>query len=184
MDLGRDLLALQLAHRLFQQPNVHVEADRVDVAVLLAAQQIAGAAQFQIERRDLEAGAQIAELLERRQALAGDFGQFGIRRHQQISIRAAVGAAHAAAQLVELGEAVALGIFDNHGVRQRNIQAIFYNCRANEDIELVPHELQHGLFQFRLAHLAVAHADAGAREPVAGSCAARVQMESTRLCRK
>ncbi len=57
MDLQRHLLALQLLHRLVQQPHVRVEADRGDVPVLLAAQQVARAAQFQIERGDLEAGA-------------------------------------------------------------------------------------------------------------------------------
>ena len=85
MNLRRDLFALQLAHGLLQQAHVHIEADGVDMAVLLAAQQIARAAQFQIERGDLEPGAQIAELLQRRQALAGDLRQFGIRRDQQIA---------------------------------------------------------------------------------------------------
>ena len=78
MDLRHDLLALQLAHGLFQQAHVRVEADRVDVPVLLAAQQIAGAAQLQIERGDLEAGAQVAEFLERRQPLARDLGQLRV----------------------------------------------------------------------------------------------------------
>ena len=49
--------------------GVQLEADGLDVAVLLAAQQVAGAAQFQIERGNLEARAQVAELLQRGQAL-------------------------------------------------------------------------------------------------------------------
>ena len=44
-----------------------------------------------------------------------------------------------------------------------NIQAIFDNCSANQNVELVPHELQHGFFQLGFAHLAVAHADARLR---------------------
>ena len=76
-----------------------------DVAVLLAAQQIARAAQFQIERGDLEAGAQVAEFLQRRQAFARDLAQFRVRRDQQIGIGAAVRPAHAAAQLVQLARA-------------------------------------------------------------------------------
>ena len=122
---GHDLFALQFAHGLVEQAHVGIEAHRVDVAVLLAAQQVAGAAQLQIERGDLEARAQIAELLERGQPLARDFGQFGIGRHQQIGIGAAVGAAHAAAQLVELRKAVALGVFDDHGVGQREYPGHF-----------------------------------------------------------
>ena len=105
------------------------------MAVLLPAQQVAGAAQFQIERGNLESRAQVAEFLQRRQALARNFRQFGIRRHQQIGVSAAIRAAHPAAQLVELRQAVALRIFDDHGVGQRNIQTIFYNRRADEDID-------------------------------------------------
>ena len=181
---GDDLLALQFADGFVEQADVGVEADRVDVAVLLAAQQVAGAAQFQIERGDLEAGAQVAEFLEGGQALAGDLGQLGVGRDQQVGIGAAVRPAHASAQLIQLREAVALGILDDHGVGERNIQAIFDNCGTNQDIELVAHELEHGLLQFGLAHLAVAHADPGVRAPVPGSWRARAQMESTRLCRK
>ena len=105
MNLRRHLFAAQLAHRVFQHPHVHIEADRVDMAVLLAAQQIARAAQFQIERRDLESRAQIAELLQRRQPLARDFRQLRIRLDEQIAIRPPVRPAHASAQLVELGQA-------------------------------------------------------------------------------
>ncbi len=50
---------------------VHVEADRFDVAVLLA-EEIARTAQFEIECCYTEARAQVAEFLERREALAGD----------------------------------------------------------------------------------------------------------------
>ena len=78
MHLQRHLLALQLLHRLFQQLHVHVETDRVDVPVLLAAQQVARAAQFQVQRRDLEARAQVGELLQRRQPLARDLASASV----------------------------------------------------------------------------------------------------------
>ena len=52
--------------------GVQLEADGVDVAALLAAQQVARAAQFQIERGDLESGAQVGEFLQRGQAAARD----------------------------------------------------------------------------------------------------------------
>ncbi len=96
VNLQRRLLALELVHRLFQQPDVHVEPDRADVAVLLAAQNIARAAQFQIERGDLESGAQIAELLERGQPLARDLAQLGVGRDQQVRIRSAIRPPHSA----------------------------------------------------------------------------------------
>ena len=74
----RRLFALQFLHGFFQQPQIRVEADGGDVAVLLAAQQIARAAQFQIERGDLESRAQIGKFAQRGQALAGDLAQFGV----------------------------------------------------------------------------------------------------------
>ena len=161
MDFGRHLFALQFADGFLQQPHVHIETDGVDVAVLLATQQISRAAQFQVERRNLEPGAQVAELLQRRQAFARHFAQFGIRRYQQIGISAAVGATHAPAQLVKLRQAITLGIFDDDGVGEGDIETVFYNCRANEDVVFVAHELEHGFFQFGFAHLAMSHADAG-----------------------
>ena len=77
----------------------------LDVAALLAAQQIARAAQFQVERGDLEARAQVAELLQRRQPSPRQVGQLAIGGNQQIRIRAAIGAPHASAQLVQLATA-------------------------------------------------------------------------------
>ena len=62
--------ALQLAHGALQHRGVELEADGFDVAALLAAQQVAGAAQFQIERGDFEARAQVAELFQRGQPAA------------------------------------------------------------------------------------------------------------------
>ena len=139
--------------------QVHVEADGGDVAVLLASQQIARAAQFQIERRDFEARAQIRKFAQRGQALARDLAQLGIGGNQQIRIGAPVRPAHAPAQLVQLRQAVALGVFDDDGVRQRNIQAVFDDGGAHEHVVFVAHEAEQDSFQFFLAHLAVAHAD-------------------------
>ncbi len=80
MHLQRRFFAFQLMHGLFQQADVHVEADRADVSVLLAAQDIARAAQLQIERGDFETRAEIAEFLKGGQALACDLAQLGVWR--------------------------------------------------------------------------------------------------------
>ncbi len=105
VDFERHFFAFQLVHRLLQQPDVHVEADRADVPVLFAAQNVAGAAQLQIERRDLEPRAQVAEFLQRGQPLARDLAQLRVGGNQQIRIRAPIRPAHAAAQLVQLRQA-------------------------------------------------------------------------------
>ncbi len=95
-------LALQLADRALQHGGVQLEAHGFDVSALLAAQQIAGAAQLQIEGRNLEARAQVAEFFQRRQPAPRQLAQVAVRRNQQVRIGAAIGAAHASAQLVKL----------------------------------------------------------------------------------
>ena len=97
-----EILALQLADRLFEQLHVHLEADRVDVTALLAAEQVAGAANLEVERGHAEAAAQIAELLDRRQPLARHRRQRLFRRNQQIGVGRPIAAADAAAQLIQL----------------------------------------------------------------------------------
>ena len=140
MDLQRRFFALQLMHGFFQQLDVHVEADRADVAVLFAAQDIARAAQFEIQRGDFESGAQVAKFLERGQAFARDFAELRVGRDQQIRVRPAIGPSHAPAQLIQLRQAVALGVLDNHGVGERNIQAVFGDGGAHKHVEIVLHE--------------------------------------------
>ncbi len=93
-------LALQFAHRALQHGGVELEADGFNVSTLLAAEQVTCAAQFQIERGNLEARAEVAELLQSRQPAPRKVGQIAVRRNQQVRIRAAIGAADAPAQLV------------------------------------------------------------------------------------
>src|SRR6185436_10175593 len=61
-----DLLSFDLLDRLLEQLHVRLEADGVDVSALLAAKQVTGAANLEIERGDAEAAAEIAELADRR----------------------------------------------------------------------------------------------------------------------
>ena len=116
MDLERHLFALQLAYGFLQHPDIHIEPDGVNVPVLLASQQIAGAAQLQIERGNLEPCAQFAELFHGRKPLASSFGKLRIGLHQQVRVRAPVRAADASAQLVKVRQAVPIRIFNDHGV--------------------------------------------------------------------
>ena len=97
---GDHRFALALGDGAFHHLAVHIEADRFDMSVLLASQQVSGAAQLQIESCNPKPRAQIAELLQCCQPLARDGRKRGIRRHQQICIRALVGTPNAAAKLV------------------------------------------------------------------------------------
>ena len=61
---GRDRLAAELVDGLLHHLGVELEADRGDVPALLLAEQVAGAADLEVVRGDLEAAAEIVELLQ------------------------------------------------------------------------------------------------------------------------
>src|SRR5262249_45412502 len=56
VDFRNDLFALQFADGLFEQADVCIEPDRIDVSVLFATQEISRPAQLEVQRGDLESG--------------------------------------------------------------------------------------------------------------------------------
>src|SRR5690606_10554156 len=106
----------QLGDGLVQHVEEELEADGGDGAALLAAEDVAGAAQLHVERGDLEAGAQVAEALEGLDAGARVVGELARRRGEEVAVRALLAAADAAPQLVELREAEGVGAVDDHRV--------------------------------------------------------------------
>src|SRR5205085_11876982 len=98
-------------------------ADRFDVSALFAAEQVAGTADLQVERRDTEAAAEIAELLDRRQPFFRDRRQIVFRRNKQVGIRRTIRAADTPAQLVQLRQTIAIGTVDQNRIGVGNIQA-------------------------------------------------------------
>ena len=72
-------------------------------------------------------------------------------------------AADAAAQLVQVGQAVAVGLVDEDRVGVGNVQAAFDDRRGQQQVELVGDEVEHHLLQLVLGHLAVADARCGPR---------------------
>ena len=131
-----EVLALELADGLLEQLHVHLEADGIDVTALLAAEQIAGAADLEVERRHAEAAAEVAELLDRREPLLRDRRQIVFRRNQQIGVRGPIGSPDAAAQLIELRQAVAVGAVDDDRVGVRDVEAVLDDRRRQQDVEL------------------------------------------------
>src|SRR5262245_15502647 len=105
LDLGLHLdvapLAAQLLHRLFHHLRVELEADRGDVARLLLAEQVAGAANLEIVRRQPKSAAQVVELLQHAQPLLRVLGDHVLAGNHQIRVGALVRAADPTAQLVE-----------------------------------------------------------------------------------
>jgi hypothetical protein len=70
-----EVLVLQFAHGFFEDLVVGLEADVVDEAALFRAEQVARATDVEVLHGDVDAAAQVAELLDGLQAFAAEVGQ-------------------------------------------------------------------------------------------------------------
>ena len=128
---------------------------QVGQAGLAGAEVFAGAARFEVHLRQLEA---VGGALHDAQALLG-FGQFGVG--DQKADGGAIAAPDAPAQLVQLGEAEAVGRFDGHHGRVGQIDADFDDDSGDDHARLAGGEVgHHGLLLFG-GHAAVEQADTG-----------------------
>ena len=144
-----------------EQAHVEVEADGADVAALLGAEEVAGAADLEVAQGDLEAGAQLRRLEDGLQALLRDLAQRAVLVVEQVGVGAGGAAADAAAELVELRQAELVGVVDDDRVRVGDVEAGLDDRRADEDVGLAVGELEHHALELVLVHLAVADADLG-----------------------
>ena len=71
---------------------------------------------------------------------------------------------HPAAELVELGQAEALGIFNEHDGRIRHIHADFHDSGGYEHIRVPAEEFFHHIIFLLGFHLPVEHSNPAARE--------------------
>ena len=166
-------LALHLGHRLLEEPHVRLEADRLDVPRLLRAEDRAGAADLEVLRRDPEAGAEVGELLQDAEAAPRVVGERRPRRHHEPAGGRLVAPADAAAELVELGEAVAVGPVDQHRVRRRDVEPVLDDRRGEEEVGRPGDERAHRALQLPLRHLPVARDDLHAPAPAPRASRAR-----------
>jgi len=84
--------------------------------------------------------------------------------HQQVGIGLVVRTADAAAQLVQLREAEAVGTVHDDSVGRGHIDAGFNNRGAQQHVESLVVKIAHYRFQIALVHLSVCHADARFRQ--------------------
>ena len=161
LDVGLLLrpLALERGDRLADHPHVQVEADALDVAGLLAAEQVAGAPDLQVLHRHVHAGAQLGVLGDGGQPLVGVLGERLLRRVEEVRVRPLPAPADPAADLVQLGQAEQVGPLHDQGVGVRDVDAGLDDRGADQDVELLLPEADHDLLQGVLAHLAVRHRD-------------------------
>ena len=103
----------------------------------------------------LEAGPQVVEGLQDPQALLRADGELFLRGRRQIGIGSRLGAAHPAAQLIELGQTEHVGPVDDHGVGGGNIEPGLDDRRGQQHVVFAVVEGAHYVFQGRRGHLAV-----------------------------
>ena len=142
------------------------------MAALLGAEQVAGAADFEVAHGDFEAGAERGVLLDGVDALAGVADGHHVARQQQDGVGLLAGAADAAAELIEIGEAEAVGAVDEDGVGVRDVDAGLDDGGGEQDVGLAVDEGVHDDFEVVLLHLAVADDDAGLGHEFADACGA------------
>ena len=109
-------------------------------AALAGAQNFAAAAKFEIFFGD-ENPSSVFSIIARRFACRLAERRF-VEQHAEDFSRAA---ADAAAQLMQLRETEALGMFDDHDVGVRNVDADFDHGRGDENFELAGRESRHRL---------------------------------------
>ena len=134
---------------------VKFEADLLDMPGLFVAEQIAGAALIEVVAGQLETGAECVERRQHLQALFGAFGDALVGRCRQIGIGAGLGAPDAAADLVKLGEAEAIGAVDDQRVGGRDVETRFDNRGGEQHVVALVVKGAHPFFDFGRRHLAV-----------------------------
>ena len=141
------------------EPHIEVEADTCDVARLLAAEQVARAADLEVLHGDLHAGAEVGVAGDRLEPVVGSLGEGRLGRVEEVGIGPLPTSTHSAAELVQLREPQPVGTLDDQGVGVGDVQAGFDYRRADEHVELLVPEVQDHLLQTPLGHLAVGRRD-------------------------
>ena len=175
------LASLERGHRLLEHRLVELEADLADMARLLLAEEIAGAANVEIVARKLEAGAERVERLQHLQPPLGLRGQHLIRREREKRVGAGLGTADAAAQLIELGEAEHIGAVHDQRVGGRDVEARFHDRGREEHVVLAVVERGHDVVELARPHLAVGACDLHLRHGLGeeGGCSPRSLIRGT-----
>src|SRR6476661_685306 len=162
LDLGRRALAVaaEVGHRLAHEAHIEVEADPCDVAGLLTAEQVAGAADLEVLHRDLDAGPEVGVAGNRLQAVVRRLGHRLLGRVEEVAVGPLPPTADPPAELVQLAQAEDVGPLHDQGVGVGDVQARLDDRGADEHVELLVPEVEDDLLQLVLTHLAVGRRDA------------------------
>src|SRR5947207_3237945 len=123
------------------------------MAALFGAEEVAGAADFQIAHGDFETAAQGGVLLDGTEAFANVGEQCRMAREQEVGISLVLVPADATAKLIEVAQAEAVGAIDDDSIGIRNIETAFNDSGGEQNIGLTVDKLGHDFFEFIAVHL-------------------------------
>ena len=126
---------------------------------LFVAQQVAGAAQFEVLHGDVEAASERRVLRDGGEAVVRLLGHRLGRVVQEVGVRAFAAAADTPAQLVQLGEAEPVGVVYDQRVRVGDVESGLDDRRAYEHVDVAMPEVADYAVELLLPHLAVSDAD-------------------------
>ena len=160
-------LTAMRGERLPHHADIQIEADLGDVAALLTAEQVACPADLEILHGDLHPRTEIVVLRDGRQPLVGRLAQRLLGWVAEIGVAALTAAPDAAAQLMQLGQPESVRAVHDEGVGVRDVDAVFHDRRADEDVNLALPECHHDSLEFVLVHLSVGNRDTRLRHEIA-----------------
>ena len=145
---------------LLQNFGVELVAHLIHMPVLFGAQNVARAADLEIAHGDAEARAELGELHEGLQPFRRLLRHDALGLVSKVGVREAFAPPHSAPELIELGDAEAVGIDDDDGVGVGKVDAVFDDGRRDEDVVLAAIKTEDVLFEDELFHPAVGERDA------------------------
>src|SRR5450756_1185136 len=140
---------------------------RGDVAGLLPAEQVAGAADLQVLHRHRHASAEVGVGCDGGQPVVRQLGQRLLRWEQEVGVRALPATTDPAAQLVQLADPEGVRPLHHQGVCVGDVQSALDDRRTDQDVELLPPEPHHDVLERVLVHLAVRDGHPRLRHPLA-----------------
>ena len=156
-----ELFVAQFGDSLRENLLIGLVAEVGDEAALFGTQQIAGAADVEVLHGNVDATAQVAEVLDGLQTATRIEVEGRERRCQQVAERLLIRAPYPTTHLVQVAQAeVMRSVYDN-GIGIRNVQAALYDGGGDEDIVVVVGKIDHDPLQLLGRHLSVSHSNAG-----------------------
>ena len=153
-----EFLVLQFFDSLGKNLLVGLVAEVGDEATLLGTQQVARTADVQILHGNVDAAAEVGEVLDGLQTPTGILRQGTQRRGHEVAEGLLVRPPHATAHLMQVAETEVVGTTNNDGVGIGDIEAALDDGGGDEHIVVVGGKGHHHTLQLLGVHAAVAHA--------------------------